>query len=771
MKKLFLYVTAFSLLFFSCKSTNSLAKDLKSTSENLENVSKNLESTSKNLESTSKNLGADSENGKVAAGTEKSPAGDASAAGKSSASKNAGTNTADASTGNLENIADSKNAGNVDSTNTSTNKEIVENALVDDLDNLNNEESGEKVQTASTNNQKNNTSTKFRPYAVFDEYFKGENEKPSKNNLNTNTEDDWKDDVILSPFAIVDEISSENAENDAEIGEATEIALADDNANADESVTAQINPQDETENISSEIVLDQDDSDTDGERIIVKDGNAVISELLPFENGADENIAETAELETQPAANETQKLEQPQTELAQQTQPIVTENRAEIAEANQATATVTQATQPQPVANATQSTTQPQTAETNTQSAANVTQPAQVPTSQIVTQPTQPQSNANVINTTPIPTAPTVAQQPTRQAQTATTQTAPQVAQNTTTTSPAANRIQESATRQSSQSYEQIITDGEQENSGEEEIDGNTGTKPSRSVTVDLGAYLDVEYPGNGWIYIGEEDNTENMLFFGRKLGGNTTSFTLRSRKSGTTVLHFYKNDLLTGKYIDDYLEVIVTNKPVENSSAHTVAPAYAMVVPPRPSRARDNATAQTATTQETTAAVPETRETAKANEQRNTTETEKPANTTARTAIQTPSQTPQQPQEQNRSQLAATQTQPSVIEQNEQQAADIQTTGKDAVQLLADAKRLYDDKKFNDALQMLHSFFDIAESHIDEGLFLQGQILESNSEVRNIKEAIDSYGILINNWPDSRLWQEAQKRYIYLRRFYINIH
>lgn len=753
MKKLFLYFTAISFVFFSCKSTNSLAKDLKNTSENLENVSKNLESTSKNLENTSKNLGVDSVNSDLNT-----------------------KNALNADMDSKEGIASGANTENQLFENTSIqndaeNEEIAKNdsdlidelEKIDDFDNIGDESrktSAATVPTTDTNSKKNNSSTKFRPYAVFDEIF---GNKEDKNSTKTaqNSEEDWKDDVPLSPFALVDEITTEDTENDTEneeIGDAVKVALADGNAeeisnlnperrNAELPIMAQINLQDETENIASEIVLDQDVTDTEGERIIVKDGNAVISELLPFENVENENNA-LEDLQDTPE----------QLPIAQEQTPA--ENRTAIIE------------EAQP---ATQQTEQiPQTATNVPQmQPAEQQQEAQRQNQTAMQQPTQTVTNAQTVtNTTPIPTTPATAQQPVRQAQTANTQQT-QIAQ---TAAPTANRTQENAPRQSSESYEQIITDGEQKN--DEEFDGNTGIKPSRSVTVGLGAYLDIEYPGNGWIYIGEEENTENMLFFGRKLGSNITSFTLRSRKSGTTLLHFYKNDLLTGKYIDDYLEVVITETPVENSSAHVIAPAYAMVVPPRPSRTRDTSPAQISNTeQEKTSAVTEKKATPKTSGQINTPETEKPANTTARTAIQTPSQTPPQSQEQTTRQPQVTQTQPTeqtqsaVTEQNEMQAEEIQTAGKNAVQLLSDAKRLYDEKKFNDALKVLKSFFEIAESHIDEGLYLQGQILESNSEIRNIKEAIDSYGILINNWPDSKLWQEAQRRYIYLRRFYINIH
>ena len=62
------------------------------------------------------------------------------------------------------------------------------------------------------------------------------------------------------------------------------------------------------------------------------------------------------------------------------------------------------------------------------------------------------------------------------------------------------------------------------------------------------------------------------------------------------------------------------------------------------------------------------------------------------------------------------------------------------------------------------------AVSKIDEGLFLQGQILESKSDVQNIKGAIDSYELIVKSYPASAYWTQANKRTIFLKRFYINI-
>ncbi len=100
---------------------------------------------------------------------------------------------------------------------------------------------------------------------------------------------------------------------------------------------------------------------------------------------------------------------------------------------------------------------------------------------------------------------------------------------------------------------------------------------PSRSITIAQNQYVDVEYPGKGWLYLGETDNTTFLRYFGHTLTSNTV-FTLRAKSQGKAILHFYKIDSLTGDAINDYLEVVISGKT--NSDEHLLAPSYSEIVP-----------------------------------------------------------------------------------------------------------------------------------------------------------------------------------------------
>ncbi|MDE7392222.1 MAG: hypothetical protein K2M90_07190, partial [Treponemataceae bacterium] len=316
---------------------------------------------------------------------------------------------------------------------------------------------------------------------------------------------------------------------------------------------------------------------------------------------------------------------------------------------------------------------------------------------------------------------------------------------------------------------------------------------PSRTVTIKNNQYLDIVYPGSGWVYLGEtEPNRDTkkepiVSYFGRKLGTTDTTFSLRSRKPGKTLLHFYKNDALTGQYIDDYLEVSIDNESAA-AGQRTTAPAYAQVVPPKPSRQTRQAYENAATdANEAKSGQPENDSERTAEQQptspataaqRPETEPQKPAPDSppavvlptadergVRTVIQTTESAPggdSKPPAPAPSYGGAT---APTAESRAQTAAD--ESGAD---LLEQAKRAFADKQYENALDLVQRYLDDATEKIDEALFLQGQILEADSSVKSVRSAIDSYESLTKNYPMSAFWKKANNRIIYLKRFYIEI-
>lgn len=295
-----------------------------------------------------------------------------------------------------------------------------------------------------------------------------------------------------------------------------------------------------------------------------------------------------------------------------------------------------------------------------------------------------------------------------------------------------------------------------------EEIQEKSEIIPSRSVSMKNYQYLDIVYPGNGWIYLGESDNSKNFIFYGRKLGGKDTSFTLRSKNPGRFILHFYKNDALTGNFIDDYLEVIVDDEK-SSSNEHILCPMYKEIVPPKyeKNQVKEENLQKEELLQENQN-IPE------ASPQEKTQTEKEEQDIQGKTVIQNASSL----QDENSLEKTVS-PQNSLKSENPQNPLETQKEEIESlpVELLLDkAQELYEQKNYEEAKKVLDKFMLSSVSKIDEALFLQGKILEAKSPVQNIKGAVDSYDLIVKRYPKSKFWTQANKRSIYLKRFYINI-
>ena len=279
---------------------------------------------------------------------------------------------------------------------------------------------------------------------------------------------------------------------------------------------------------------------------------------------------------------------------------------------------------------------------------------------------------------------------------------------------------------------------------------------PSRSVTLKKFEYLDVIYPGSGWIYMGLTDNSKDIAYFGRKLGTKDTKFSLQARAAGRKIIHFYRNDPLTGQYLDDYIEVIISSENGSNKT-HIEAPAFTLPVQKKEKPVKKvEETSEDVNTANT--------------EVRTTTATSVPDTTKSSTTASAPSAIKSTSDDKN-SQIADT---PSLTESQPDDSSNTSNvsteTSANPDSLLQEAQLLYNEKEYKAALLKLNQFFEYSTDNRDEALFLQGQILEAKSDVRDIKGSIDAYTTLTKNYPASKLWDSANKRIIYLKRFYLEV-
>ncbi len=279
---------------------------------------------------------------------------------------------------------------------------------------------------------------------------------------------------------------------------------------------------------------------------------------------------------------------------------------------------------------------------------------------------------------------------------------------------------------------------------------------PSRSVTLKKFEYLDVTYPGTGWVYMGLTDNSKDLAYFGRKLGTKDTMFSLQARNAGTKIVHFYKNDPLTGRYLDDYLEIIILSENGSNKT-HIAAPEYKL-----PVQKKETPVETEAVIEETNSVKSDSVETDSATEAKNNkTITEEKTN-----KVVTEKATEKAEEATKQTEANETETKTDEVSS---ETVEIPTPQNSST-LLQEAQVLYNEKEYSAALAKLNQFFEYSTDNRDEGLYLKGQILEAKSEIRDIKGAMDAYTSLTKNYPASKLWDSANKRIIYLKRFYLEV-
>ena len=343
---------------------------------------------------------------------------------------------------------------------------------------------------------------------------------------------------------------------------------------------------------------------------------------------------------------------------------------------------------------------------------------------------------------------------------------------------------------------------------------------PSRSVTIAQNQYLDVEYPGKGWIYLGETDNTNMMRYFGHTISSDTT-FTLRAKTQGTALLHFYKIDPLTGTAINDYLEVVISGKT--GSEVHVNAPSYGDIVPSgqrkKTSEQKETET-QAATENESRLEIMENSQAVAENtvpvdeksteieeltadldavaleieapklevastkstgttstggsgssaKSTGTTSTSSSSGSSTKSTGTASTSSSSGSSTKSTGTTSTSSSSGSSTKSNGGSQSNKNVTSKTDDELLAKAQEAYNKGNYAECLDLLTEFFNNAVTKIDEGLYLQGRALEAPSGSRNIKAALDTYETLVKRYPQSKKWNAANERVIYIKRFYFNI-
>ena len=263
---------------------------------------------------------------------------------------------------------------------------------------------------------------------------------------------------------------------------------------------------------------------------------------------------------------------------------------------------------------------------------------------------------------------------------------------------------------------------------------------PSRSVTIKKRQYLDVTYPGEGWLYMGDEYNSKALSFKGREQKGNSTLMKFYSDRAGEALLHFCKQDILTDTYIHDYL--LVTVDKTTGNRQHIEAPEYI----PAPAVNKDADIAEIGEEQTEVSDVAEVSE----QEENEDEESESEINSIGGISLA---------------------DEPDVVF-SFGDGIDFSDGGDDDYyqQLIDEANDAFFAGRGQEAVEKAQIVIDDGSYFSDEALYIQAQVYETDQALLDVNKAYGLYKTIVDYYPESSLWSKASKRVTYLERYYYSI-
>jgi len=323
---------------------------------------------------------------------------------------------------------------------------------------------------------------------------------------------------------------------------------------------------------------------------------------------------------------------------------------------------------------------------------------------------------------------------------------------------------------------------------------------PSRKISIKLGEKILITYPGLNWKFYGITDNSKDVELIERNKIRTNTTFEFITKNSGIKILHFYKFDNVTQNYIDYFIEIEIISENsedevldvslleeeksnVEKTETKTVeAPKYKKVESAKKIGTKKQIKEENQNKEKT-----ESKETDKIEEVQKEIEKEEKViqnKVVKKLENSKVSKTSDEETNKNKVQKQVVQKKETEVKKSEEKPVETKTKEKATPEeeneespslskseiddLLISAKKLYNEKKYKESLEKVNLFLELSVEKRDEALFLQGQLYESQSNVKNIKKALESYNSIISNYPSSKVWEDANKRIIYLNRFYL---
>ena len=84
----------------------------------------------------------------------------------------------------------------------------------------------------------------------------------------------------------------------------------------------------------------------------------------------------------------------------------------------------------------------------------------------------------------------------------------------------------------------------------------------SRTIWALVGQQIEIPFQGNGWVYLGEQENRQGVTYNSRRSENEGQKYTFRADTAGTYTLKFYRQNYIEDYIINDYVQVIVSENP-----------------------------------------------------------------------------------------------------------------------------------------------------------------------------------------------------------------
>ena len=295
-------------------------------------------------------------------------------------------------------------------------------------------------------------------------------------------------------------------------------------------------------------------------------------------------------------------------------------------------------------------------------------------------------------------------------------------------------------------------------------VDEEDKVSISRYTNIIKGQNIDFSYPGEGWVYLGEENSQKGLNYIKRKMEDGKTIFTFTAENMGNYVLNFSYFDVFSGDFIVDAVSVKVMPND-DGIQKDSLVLEYQGKDGKKPNDKKTKKTPNDVNVDADKVGI--NTDGAVIKEEKNST---KQSNKI--TSVESNMETVK-PAVSEDKKGEATYKEPEVftnIANISPGNAKTKLTGEDARKIIDEVSKEISNGNAKRALERLDDFFEVASTNMDEAYFLRGKAYELNTEQKNIKMALAAYKFLTKTFPDSPFWNEADARIRYIEKFFVKI-